>query len=349
MLAIPTKMRAAVYTPGDLNLVINTAFPVPKPSQGQVLLKVAACGVCQSDPFVISNTLIDNRTFIMGHETVGIAVQLGLNVEGIRLGTLYAVHAIVPCAKGLPPILESDGIGMNGGYADYVVVNQRQLVPVPEGLAPEIAALACDSLLTAFNAIHNVAGLRPGTTQRVLIYGIGGLGHQALQIAKSYGATVFAVDYKHEARKLALQLGADRALTLAEVASETAAGTLNVDIFVDVVSNEQSFGFAKAAVRADALNFTAPPVKIVVVGVSTENLPLNSAEILVSNIQVLPTLYGSLDDLKSSLDLLARGVVKPVVHTVPLESVNDALNGLRASSILGRTVVVPSMDSKRNI
>ncbi|KAL1949901.1 hypothetical protein VTO73DRAFT_8782 [Trametes versicolor] len=343
MSSIPTTMRAAVYRPGNLNLVLETDFPVPQPAAGQVLLKVAACGTCHSDIFTLSNTLIENRTFIMGHETAGTAVKLGDNVTGITLGSLYAVHAILPCATGLPPILNSDGIGMNGGYAEYVVVDQRQLVPVPDGLAPEIAALASDSLITAFNAVHNVAGLRPGTTQRVLIYGIGGLGHQALQLAKSYGATVFAVDYKQEARDLALQLGADRALTLADIASETAAGTLSVDIVVDFVANEQSFGFGKAVLKGDALNFTAPPGKLVLVGVSTDNLPLNSAEVLVSNTLILAALYGSLDDLRASLDLLSQGVVKPVVNTVPLEDVVQVFNDLRAGAVTGRTVLVPTL------
>lgn len=75
MSSIPTTMRAAVYRPGNLNLVLETDFPVPQPAAGQVLLKVAACGTCHSDIFTLSNTLIENRTFIMGHETAGTAVK----------------------------------------------------------------------------------------------------------------------------------------------------------------------------------------------------------------------------------------------------------------------------------
>lgn len=75
MSSIPTTMRAAVYRPGNLNLVLETDFPVPQPATGQVLLKIAACGTCHSDIFTLSNTLIENRTFIMGHETAGTAVK----------------------------------------------------------------------------------------------------------------------------------------------------------------------------------------------------------------------------------------------------------------------------------
>ena len=78
----------------------------------------------------------------------------------------------------------------------------------------------------------------------MLIYGVGGLGHQAVQLAKSYSATVFAVDYKKAARQLALELGADRALSLSEITSETAAGTFTVDIVIDFVANQQCGSFS---------------------------------------------------------------------------------------------------------
>ena len=171
--------------------------------------------------------------------------------------------ASVPCAKaiaGFPPFSDSIGLGENGGYAEYLVVAASDLVPVPHGLAPEIAAMSADSLLTVYNALHNVAEvstvltthnaltkktqcqLRLGTTKRVLIYGVGGLGHQAVQLAKSYGATVYACDFKPEARALALSLGAERVFDHAELTAataDTAEDPFTVDIAIDFVVDAQ--------------------------------------------------------------------------------------------------------------
>ncbi|KAI0763324.1 GroES-like protein [Trametes elegans] len=340
----PNTMRAAVYRPGNTNLIVEHNFPVPQLRKGEVLIKVAACGACHSDTFLLTNAIIDDRTYVFGHETVGHAVELGEGVEGIEIDKLYALHAIVPCAKGsLPPIDDSTGIGFNGGFAEYVAVDHRQLVPVPYGLSPEVAAVAADSLITVFNAVHNTAELRPGMTKRVLIYGVGGLGHQALQLAKAYGATVFAVDYKRAARNLAIELGAERAFSLSELARETAAGKFTVDIVFDFVVNEQSFSLSKAATKPNGLGFDKPPSKIVLVGVSAENLPLNSAEIIEFPTLVLPSLYGSIDDLKNSLRLLEDRTVQPIINLAPLEKVDQAINDLRASAVFGRRIIVPTL------
>ncbi|KAH9902903.1 N-benzyl-3-pyrrolidinol dehydrogenase [Cubamyces lactineus] len=339
-----STMQAAVLHPGNIELTIEEV-PIPTPGPDQVLLKVAAAGVCHSDTFILSAALPDSRSYILGHENVGYAVQLGSNVEGIVEGQLYAVWDAVPCAamSKLPPALNSIGIRLNGGYAEYLVVNAAELVPVPKGLAPEVAAMAADGLLTVYNAVHNVAGLGPGTTKRVLIYGVGGLGHQAVQLAKYYGATVYACDYKPAARELSLSLGAERALDIEELTEETTAGTFNVDVVIDFVSNEQSFTLGKAAVESDVFNLAGPPGLVVLVGFTADQLPMSSIDLILWRTNVMSVLYGSIDDMNTCLDLLAQGVIKPVVAVEPLANVNEVLNGLKASEITGRKVIVPSL------
>ncbi|KAI9067693.1 GroES-like protein [Trametes sanguinea] len=346
---ITTTMRAAVYRPGHFNLAVEDDFPVPEPMSGQVLLKVAACGACHTDISLLTNAIIDDRTYILGHEIAGYPAKIGPGVKGIAEGQLYCVHGITPSLLSRPPIDESIGLGINGGYAEYVLVEPRQLVPVPNGIPPEVACVAADALTTAYNAVHNVAGLSPGTNKRVLIYGVGGLGHLALQIAKSFGATVFAVDYRSVARELAISLGAEQAFSLSDITSATsAAAPFTVDVVIDFVVNEQSFTLDKAMTRGNADDFNAPPSKIVLTGVSAENLPFNSAELIEFNTHVLTTLYGSVDDMQNALQLIATGAVKPVVNTAPLEAVDQAMNDLRASAIVGRRVIVPTLSQDAN-
>ncbi|KAI0649383.1 GroES-like protein [Trametes meyenii] len=339
-------MKAAVFHPGNNELVIQDV-PIPTPGPKEVLLKIAAAGVCHSDTFVLSSILPDNRSYIFGHENVGYAVKLGLEVEGITEGKLYAIYDVVPCIAmtNLPPALNSVGLGRNGGFAEYIVVAAQELLPVPEGLAPEVAAVASDALLTVYNAVHNLAQLGPGTTKRVLIYGIGGLGHLAVQLAKSYGATVFACDYKPAARELALELGAERALDLGELTAETMAGTFTVDVVIDFVSNEQSFTLGKAAVQGDVFNLPGPPGTVVLVGFTADQLPMSSIDLILWRTNVLSVLYGTIEDMKTCLDLLAQGVVKPVVSVEPLANVNKVLDGLKASTVTGRKVIVPSLNA----
>ncbi|TBU53000.1 N-benzyl-3-pyrrolidinol dehydrogenase [Dichomitus squalens] len=349
-----TTMRAAVFHNGLTSLVLQE-IPIPRPGPKQVLLKVAAAGVCHSDTLLLSDTLNDPRKYVFGHENAGYAVELGKDVENIEIGKLYAIWDIVAHGPhqipGLPPFADSIGIGENGGFAEFIVADASDLVPVPADLRPEVAALAADSLITVYNAVHNRAGLRPGTKQRVLIYGVGGLGHQAVQLAKSYGATVFACDIKASARELALSLGAEQAFQPTELTSLTSSTdeskNFQVDIVIDFVSNQQSFTIDQAVVKGHGNSLQETPGTIVMVGLFGDNLSFNIFELLIFRTNVLTSLYGTKDDLKASLALLAEGAVKPVVSAAPLEEVNKVLDELRAGRVTGRMVVVPGMKATK--
>ncbi|EIW62659.1 GroES-like protein [Trametes versicolor FP-101664 SS1] len=342
--AVADTMLAAVYEPGHNKLVLNPAYPVPTPGEGEVLLKVAACGVCHSDVFFLSAARPDPRTYVLGHEIVGTPAQLGAGVQNISTTQLYGVLIIDPSNpnSGTSTI----GTGLDGGYAEFVLVNQSQLFPVPDGLAPEVATAGTDSLLTVFNAVNNVAQVTTG--ERVLIYGVGGLGHQAVQLAKHLGATVFAVDLRPEARQLALDLGATQVFDLEDFAAVTSNGTFHVDTVVDFVATAQSFELSKAAVAlslSEGFAGLSTPGKIVLVGISADNLNFASVDLIESNIRVYTSLYGSRNDMQSAFDLLSQGVIKPNITVAPLEDINTALEALTAHDVTGRMVVIPGLNS----
>ncbi|KAH9858847.1 GroES-like protein [Lenzites betulinus] len=366
-MAVADTMLAAVYTPGNNSLVMNPNFPVPTAEEGEVVLKVAACGVCHTDVFFISAARPDPRTYVMGHEIIGTPVQIGPGVlSNISTSQLYGVHLFDPTSTD--PVNEQNGLGRDGGYAEFVVVNQFQLIPVPDGLAPEVATVATDSLTTVFNAVNNNAQVKQG--DRVLIYGAGGLGHQAVQLAKHLGATVFVVDIRPEARQLALSLGAEQAFDPIDFTDVVGNGTFSVDTVIDFVASAQSFALSQGAV---AFKVTGTGVdwarvarhgRIVVVGISAETLTFDSGDLILSDIDVSSSIYGSPDDMRSAFDLLAQvggdqyylqsppdkrvrfqGIVKPVVTVAALEDVNSVLSSLTAHQITGRTVVVPGLNS----
>uniref|UniRef100_A0A0W0ETH9 Putative GroES-like protein n=1 Tax=Moniliophthora roreri TaxID=221103 RepID=A0A0W0ETH9_MONRR len=338
--SVPNTMFAALYEPGHQNLVIERHHPVPKPGKGEVLIKVAASG----DVTLLTGLTLDVRKYILGHEIAGVPVELGEGVDpkAVKKGKLYTIYALNPCVKslnGTPAALNSIGLGLDGGYAPYVVVKQNQLLEVPAGVPVEVAAIAADAGLTAYNAVHNTAGIKRGTNFRVLLFGIGGLGHLAVQYAKYFGATVYVCDNKPEARDLAIELGAIRAFDLIELDQNTKNG-FTVDITIDFVANSQTFNLSLAALAGNAQSFPSM-AKAVIVGASSDTLAVSEFNLLGSSIQVLPSLYGSHEDGEAVLELFASGAIRPVVAKDSLENVRKVIDELRSSSYIGRKVVIP--------
>ncbi|KAF7328724.1 alcohol dehydrogenase [Mycena venus] len=335
-------MLAAVYVPGNERLVLDRHYPIRELHDNEVLLKVAAAGVCHSDVALLSGVGLDTRKYIFGHEACGTPIKLGTKVDAhaVQKGKLYSVLALDNCTLGLsggPAIFNSFGIGKDGAYAEYLIVPEDSLVPVPNGVPPEVAAIASDAGITAYHAVQDAAQVKPG--DKVLIFGVGGLGHLAVQYAKHLGATVYACDFKPAARKLALELGATEAFDLIELNKKTTAG-FTVDTTIDFVANNQTFNLAMASLRGNDVHFPSRP-KCVMVGASAENLVFNTFDTLASGVQILGSTYGDRSVLATVLDLFAKGSIRAHVHSEPLENVNKVIDELRAFEIIGRKVVIP--------
>ncbi|KAI0031070.1 chaperonin 10-like protein [Vararia minispora EC-137] len=329
-------MLVAQYNPGQKDLSLKTDYPVPTPPPGKVLLKVAACGVCHSDIAFIDGSVLPHP-LVLGHEISGYVVATGEGVDSsVQKDVLYAVLSIHPASQsfhGLPALFDSPGAAYDGGFSNYVVVRQDQLVPVPKGVSPELAAVAADAGINAFKFVRRSAG------RTVLVIGVGGLGHQAVQIAAHFGATVYACDPKPEAREIALKLGATEAFTPAELEAKVKAG-FAVEVAMDFVARKPTFEMAKAALRQNGLAFPTNPV-LVVAGMTSETLEFSTLDTLTYNLTITTPQYGSKEDLEAILDLYAKGAVTPVVSSRPLEDINKVLDDLRSGVVLGRTVVVP--------
>ncbi|KAJ7463176.1 chaperonin 10-like protein [Mycena latifolia] len=188
----PTTMLAAVYHPGNNNLVLDKKYPIRPLKEDEVLLKVSACGVCHTDVAILSGATADTRTYIVGHEIAGVPVLLGpQGGKSITLGKLYSVLLSANAPAGGSVALDTLGLGVDGGFAEYVIVQSASLILVPDGVSPEVAAIASDAGVTSYHAVKNTAGVTQGS--KVLIFGIGGLGYLAVQYAKHLGATAFTL------------------------------------------------------------------------------------------------------------------------------------------------------------
>ncbi|KAJ7152930.1 chaperonin 10-like protein [Mycena filopes] len=341
-MTIPTTMLAAVYVPGNQRLVFKKNYPIRELADNEILLKVAATGVCHTDVAYLTGVALDTRSFVMGHEISGVPVKLGSKVDEhvAQKGKLYSILAADGCThgtSGFPAILNTIGLGKDGGFAEYFIATSDMLVPVPSGVPPEVAAFASDAGVTAYHAIQSTAKVKPG--DKVLIFGIGGLGHLSVQYAKHFGATVYVCDFKPAARKLALALGATEAFDLIELTNKTAAG-FTVTTTVDFIASNQTFSLAMAALKGNDVNFPSSP-SLVLVGINAENLAFNSMDVIGSGVQVLGSSYGPRSALVQALKLFAEGTVKAHLHAEPLENVNKVIDELRAFEITGRKVVIP--------
>lgn len=324
---------------------------VPRPSGGEVLLRVEAAGLCGSDLHVADarpGVLPYALPFTLGHEVAGTVAAVGDRADPALLGTPVVVHGVWSCgecrncARGRESYcLElaggpvGCGLGRDGGLADYVLVpDARHLVPRP-GVEPAQAAPLTDAALTAQHAVRRHRAQAEGGT--TVVVGVGGLGHLALQLLRALpGTAVLAVEPRPEARELALRLGAravvadvgDAAAALPELGRGPGA-----DLVLDFVGSPATLGAVP--------RLLAPGGTAVVVGSGGGRLEAAKGGELANGWTLDAPFWGHRADLVEVVGMAARGTLSAEVRRYALDDALEALDDLRAGRVHGRAVVVP--------
>jgi propanol-preferring alcohol dehydrogenase len=333
-------MKAAVVHGFTEPLAIEDV-PMPEPGPGEILVRIETSGLCHTDIHAAHGDWPIKPTppFIPGHEGVGIVTALGTGVTEVALGDRVALPwlgvacgACDYCTTGWETLCEKQqntGYSIDGGYAEYAKASAKYVAKVPDGIDPlDAAPLTCAGV-TTYKAVK-VSGARPASL--VAVFGIGGLGHLALQYAKIFGASVVAVDVVEEKLELARELGADHtvnALTQDPVKAIKDLGGADAAIAVAVAPKafEQAYGSLR---RGGKLVFVALPAENFV------RLPI--FETVLNGITVVGSIVGTRADLAEVFKLHALGRTRVVRETRRLDEVNDCFEEVEKGQVQARLV-----------
>ena len=334
-------MKAAVVREFGKPLVIEEVA-VPEVGPGQILVKVAAAGVCHTDLHAAEGDwpVKPKPPFIPGHEGVGHVVAVGQGVthvkEGDRVGVPWLYTACghcVHCLGGWETLCESQqntGYSVNGSFAEYVLADLNYVGHLPANVSfVEIAPVLCAGV-TVYKGLK-VTDTKPGDW--VAISGIGGLGHMAVQYAKAMGLNIVAVDIDDAKLDLARRLGAQ--LTVNALDADPAAFTRKeIDgaqgVLVTAVSNK-AFQQAMGMVRRGGT--------VSLNGLPPGDFPLSIFDTVLNGITVRGSIVGTRLDLQEALDFAAQGKVRATVATETLDDINDVFARMHRGEIEGRVVL----------
>jgi alcohol dehydrogenase, propanol-preferring len=338
---MPT-MKAAVVKQFGKPLVIEDV-PVPQPGPGEVLVKVKACGVCHTDLHAASGDwpVKPVPPFIPGHEAAGIVAALGPGVTNLRVGDAVGVAWLHDaclsceyCETGWETLCEhqhNTGYSVNGGFAEYVVASAAFAAKLPATVDfAAIAPILCAGV-TTYKGLKETEA-RPG--EWVVIFGVGGLGHVAIQYAKAMGLKVVAVDIAVDKLELARESGADLAVNalaadaVEKVQAATGGGAHGV--LVTAVST---------AAFAQALKMVRRKGTVSLVGLPPGEFPTPIFDVVLKRITVRGSIVGTRRDLDEAIAFAADGKVKAEVTKVPLAEINDVFDRMKAGKIDGRMVL----------
>jgi len=333
-------MRAAVVREFKQPLIIEDR-PVPEPGDGQVLVRIEASGLCHTDMHAANGDwpVKPAPPFVPGHEGVGIVTRAGRGVTRVQEGDRVAIPWLgwacgecEYCMTGWETLCErqqNSGYSVDGGWAEYALASASYVGKVPAGIDPfEAAPLTCAGV-TTYKAVK-VSGAR--SSNLVEIFGVGGLGHLALQYALIAGAQVVAVDLFDEKLALARELGAAYTVNARNEDPAAAIKALGgADAAISLAVSPKAFEQAYGSLRRGGT--------LVFVGLPADNfIQLPIFETVLNGTQVRGSIVGTRVDLQEVFDLHAAGKTEVVYEKRQLEQVNEAIKEVESGQVKARLV-----------
>ncbi|MDO4760597.1 MAG: alcohol dehydrogenase AdhP [Corynebacterium sp.] len=336
------KFNAAIVEKFGPELTVGQ-LDLPEPGPYQALVKNLASGVCHTDLHAAEGDwpVKPKPPFVPGHEGVGEVVKLGPGQHGVKVGDMVgnvwlwsACGECEFCRTGWETFCceaEYGGYTVDGSFGEYMLVDTRYCARIPEGSDPvEVAPILCAGV-TVYKGLK-VTDTRPGNF--VVISGVGGLGHIAVQYAVAMGLRVIAVDIAPEKLELAKKHGAEFTVNAAEV--DPAAAIVEYTkggahgILVTAV-HPKAFG--------QAIDMARKGGTIVFNGLPPGDFPAPIFDIVFKGLTIRGSLVGTRQDLEEALDFYARGKIKPTVTECKLDDVNSVFEDMRKGQIDGRMAI----------
>ncbi|MFQ5433300.1 MAG: zinc-binding dehydrogenase [Anaerolineae bacterium] len=340
-------MKAALFYEAKQPLKIEE-IPTPTPGPGEVLVKVAACGLCHTDLHYIDHgtPTFKKPPIVLGHEVAGTVAASGQGVktwqEGDRvlLPAVYGCGNCTMCRTGRENVCERMvmfGNNVDGGYAEYIVAPAKDIFALPDEIPLVEGAIIADATTTPYHAVVNRGQVKPG--DQVVVFGCGGIGINVVQVAAAVGAQVIAVDIIDEKLEWAARMGAKTTLNSRnferidkEIRKLTDGGA---DIGFEAIGNP--------VVQKQTFNSLRTGGRFVVVGYADKPTTLNLGKVMYREMEIIGSLGCRAVDYPRVIELVRQGKIKVqelVTARFPLDDINAGLDVLRAGQGI-RSVVVP--------
>ena len=340
-------MKAAVFHGSETGLRLED-YPTPEPAADEVLVKVAACGVCHTDLHYLDHgtPTFKSPPLVLGHEIAGTLASpdpTGRLEEGehVLLPAVISCGRCDACRNGRENICERGimlGNDIDGGYAEYLTVPARDVFRLPPEIPLEEGSIIADALTTPYHAVMNRGAVRPG--DRVVVVGCGGVGLNVVQMAAAVGARVVAVDIAPKKLEWAERLGAEAVLDPGSVDRPDKALRALTDggaaVAFEAVGRPETQSLAVGAVRTGG--------RVVFVGYSPKPMELNAGRVMFRELEIVGSLGCRPVDYPRVIDLVQQGRVKVtelVNGRFSLDEIEDAFDFLRSGESI-RSVVVPA-------